>query len=183
MERKWLFLLFKKTWWYLELTKQNPSNQLLLKYLIKVTNRSSSPTSQLNSLKGEYVLVSSLLFYFSQEVVYFNHLIYRMSNFLLQKNDLCFFQHIKDEKSRPFYIFKLRSQQFLIFFVCVYELSIVIEGFYKVLSGVQFCRYFKGLRHGFIQILNSQNLHLFRRKPKNKGPFLLPIAILEHCDR
>ena len=32
----------------------------------------------------------------------------------------------------------------------------------------------------FKGFLNSQNLYLCRRKPKNNGPVLLTIAILEH---
>ena len=34
----------------------------------------------------------------------------------------------------------------------------------------------KGFCHGFYRILNSQNLYLCRRKPKNNGPLLLKIA-------
>ena len=44
--------------------------------------------------------------------------------------------------------------------------------------------YFHGNLKGFVtdfnRFLNSQNLYLYRRKPKNNGPFLLTIAILEH---
>ena len=38
----------------------------------------------------------------------------------------------------------------------------------------------KGLCHGSYRSLNSQNLYLCHRKPKNNGPFLLKIAVLEH---
>ena len=37
----------------------------------------------------------------------------------------------------------------------------------------------KGLCHGFYEIFGQPNLYLCRRKPKNNGPFLLNIAILE----
>ena len=39
-------------------------------------------------------------------------------------------------------------------------------------------RLLNGLSHRFS---NSQNIYLCQRKPKNNGPFLLQIAILEHC--
>ena len=38
----------------------------------------------------------------------------------------------------------------------------------------------KGLCHGFLASLKSQNIPLFRRKPTNNGLFLLTIAILVH---
>ena len=43
---------------------------------------------------------------------------------------------------------------------------------------------FSEIKRGFVtdfnRFLNRENFYLWRRKPKNNGPFLLTIALLEH---
>ena len=42
--------------------------------------------------------------------------------------------------------------------------------------------YLKGLCHGFLASVNSQNIYLCRRKPTNNGLFLLTIAIFRYAE-